>query len=166
VSAGSPALFLQTRFNPTVPGRMAPAFSPDGRWLAYCSNESEQLEVYVVPFPGPGGKWRISTAGGAFPAWGRGGRELFFQDLESHRLMAAPYKTSGDSFVAASPNAWSDTRLLELGLHRSYDIDPNGNRLAVVHYMDGGAEWKRVTKLAFLLNFFDELRRRMPTEHN
>ena len=79
VSVGKPVLFQQTRFNPTVPGRMAPVFSPDGRWLAYCSNESEQLEVYVIPFPGPGGKWRISTAGGEFPVWSRNGRELFFQ---------------------------------------------------------------------------------------
>ncbi len=103
VSVGKPVLFLQARFNPTVPGRMAPAFSPDGRWLAYCENESGQLEVYVVAFPGPGGKWRVSTAGGMFPVWSHNGQELFFQDLESHRMMVARYKTQGDSFVAETP---------------------------------------------------------------
>lgn len=161
VSLGRPEVFLQTRFSPAVPARMAPAFSPDGRWLAYCSNDSEQLEVYVVPFPGPGGKWRISSRGGEFPAWSSNRSEMFFQDLDSHRMMVAPYKANGDSFAAASPHAWSDTRLLELGLHRSYDVAPKGSRLAVVLYADGTAEWKRATRVEFLLNFFDELRRRV-----
>ncbi len=165
ISVGKPELFLQTRFNSTVPGRMAPAFSPDGRWLAYCSNESDQLEVYVVPFPGPGGRWRISTAGGAFPAWARNKRELFFQDLESHRIMVVTYTASGDSFAVASPpRVWSDSRLLELGVHRAYDVAPDGRRLAGVLYADGTAEWKRVMRVNFMLNFLDELRRRVPTD--
>lgn len=162
VSVGTPAPFLQTRFNPTVPGRMAPAFSPDGRWLAYCANESEQLDLYVVPFPRPSGKWRISTAGGVFPVWSRNGHELFFLDLESHRIMVAAYKTSGDLFAASAPHVWSNTPLLEMGLHQTYDVAPGGKRVAVVLYADGTGEWKRITKLAFLLNFFDELRRRVP----
>jgi len=166
VSVGKPVPFLQTRFSPTVPGRMAPAFSPDGRGLAYCSNEWEQLEVYVVPFPGPGGKSRISTAGGLFPAWSRNGRELFFQDLESHSMMVTTYRASGDSFSAVSPHLWSDMRLLELGLHQSYDVAPDGRRLAVVLYADGTAEWKRVMKVNLLLNFFDELRRHVPAERH
>jgi serine/threonine-protein kinase len=164
VALGKPEPFLQTRFNPAVPGRMVPAFSPDGRWLAYCSNDLEQLEVYVVPFPGPGGKWRISSGGGVFPAWSRNGRELFFEDTASHRMMVVTYKASADNFVAVPPQVWSDTRLLELGLHQSYDIAPNANRLAVVLYANASAEWKRLPKVAFLLNFFDELRRRVPSE--
>jgi serine/threonine-protein kinase len=164
ISIGKPQLFLQTRLNSTVYGRMFPAFSPDGKWLAYCSNESDQLEVYVVPFPSPGRKWRISTAGGLFPAWSRNGRELLFQDLESHRMMVTTYSASGDSFSFTSPHLWSDTPLLELGLYRSYDLAPDGRRLAIVLYADGTAEWKRVIKVNFLLNFFDELRRRVPIE--
>ncbi|SPE38575.1 hypothetical protein SBA6_900013 [Candidatus Sulfopaludibacter sp. SbA6] len=53
--------------------------SPDGHWLAYASNESGRFEVNVRPFPGPGGKWPISTSGGAFPLWSHEGRELFFK---------------------------------------------------------------------------------------
>ncbi len=164
LSIGKPQPFLQTRLNPILPGRMAPSFSPDGRWLAYCSNDSEQLVVYVVPFPGPGGKWRVSTAGGMFPAWSRDGRELFFQDLEANKIMVTTYQARDDSFAAASPKVWSDLRLVGLG-QSSYDVAPDGKRLAVVLFADGTAERKRVTKVAFLLNFFDELRRRVPTEH-
>ena len=60
-----------------------------------------------------------------------------------------------------NPRVWSDTRLLELGLHQSYDVAPDSNRLAVVLYADGTAEWKRVT-----INFFDEPRRRLRTERH
>jgi serine/threonine-protein kinase len=164
LSAGKPELFLETRLNTAVPGRMAPAFSPDGAWLAYCFNDSQQLDVYVVSFPGLGRKWRISTNGGGFPVWSRDGRELFFEDLESHTIMSTTYTATGDSFSAASPHLWSDTRLLDLGVHQPYDVAPDGRRLAAVLYADGTTESKRVTKVAFLLNFFDELRRRAPNE--
>ena len=65
--------FLQTAFD-----ELQGQFSPDGHWVAYVSNESGRNEVYVQPFPGPGGKWQISTAGGAFPRWRGDGRELFY----------------------------------------------------------------------------------------
>ena len=57
-----------------------PAVSPDGRWIAYKSDESGRFEVYVRPFPGPGGKWQISNAGGKLPIWSRNSRELFFAE--------------------------------------------------------------------------------------
>jgi eukaryotic-like serine/threonine-protein kinase len=165
LSLGKAEPFLQTqRFNPALPPRASPAFSPDGRWLAYCSNESGQLEVYVVPFPGPGGKWRVSTSGGKFPVWSRNKRELFFLDLDSSKIMVTSYKETGDSFSAAKPRVWSDKRLLDLGVPYSYDIGPDGQRFAVVLLADGSAEQKPITNLAFLLNFFDELRRRAPVE--
>jgi hypothetical protein len=100
-----------------------------------------------------------------FPAWSRNGRELFFQDLESGRVMVTTYKVTGDSFEVTNPHVWSDTRLLDLGRFQSYDVAPDGQRSAVVLYTDGTAEQKPVTKVAFLLNFFDELRRRVTTEH-
>ena len=79
-------------------------------------------------------------------------------------MMVTTYSASGGSFSAVSPHLWSATPLLELGLHQSYDVAPDGRRLAVVLYADGTAEWKRVMKVNFLLNFFDELRRRVTTE--
>jgi Tol biopolymer transport system component/DNA-binding winged helix-turn-helix (wHTH) protein len=165
LSLGKAETFLQTPFNPAAPARTAPAFSPDGRWLAYCSNESGQLEVYVVPFPGPGAKTRISTGGGKFPRWSRSGRELFFLDFESNKIMATSYKETGDSFVAAKPQMWSGKRLLEVG-EFYYDIALDGKRFAAILYPDGTAEQKPATSLTFLLNFFDELRRRVPAARN
>ena len=67
-------------------------FSPDGRWVAYESNESGRYEIYVQPFPGPGGKWQVSTNGGTAPVWRRDGKELFYV-APDRKLMAVPVKT-------------------------------------------------------------------------
>jgi Tol biopolymer transport system component len=64
-------------------------FSPDGRWLAYSSNESGRSEVYVTSFPGPGGKWQVSTGGGEQPYWRSDGREIFYRSLDQG-IMAVP----------------------------------------------------------------------------
>jgi hypothetical protein len=72
---GAPYPIVQTRF-----AEGSGVFSPDGRWLAYASNESGQWEVYVTPFPGPGGKWQVSSAGGLYPSWRSDGREIIYQD--------------------------------------------------------------------------------------
>jgi serine/threonine protein kinase len=139
-----------------------PVFSPDGHWLAYVSNESVTREVYVKPFPGPGGPRQISSGGGWFPVWSRNGRELFFRGADS-RIMVVSYVASGDSFVSDKPRLWSDHRTLELVSPPvpTYDLAPDG-RFAVVLYPDGTADQKPLTRLTVLLNFFDELRRRVP----
>jgi Tol biopolymer transport system component len=78
--------FLQTEFD-----EYHPMISPDGRWLAYVSNESGQLEVYGQPFPEGGRKWLISTAGGDEPLWAPDGRELFYRDGD--KLMVVSVET-------------------------------------------------------------------------
>jgi Tol biopolymer transport system component len=75
---GKPEPFLRTPADET-----APRFSPDGRWIAYRSNESGSDEVYVRPFPGPGGKSQISTAGGLYGIWSKNGHELFYETADS-----------------------------------------------------------------------------------
>jgi serine/threonine-protein kinase len=159
--------FVQTTFDPPVlVARSVPAFSPDGRWLAYSSLESGLIEIYVRPFPGPGGKWRISTGGGTHPVWSRNGRELFFVARPSNKIMAATYEVIGDTFLPGEPTAWSDKPVLGLGELSAFDIAPDGKRFAAVLYADGTAEQKPATNLTLLLNFFDELRRRVPLSSN
>jgi Tol biopolymer transport system component len=148
---GKPELFLQT---PLSDG--SPAFSPDGRWLAYTSNKTGTREVYVRPFPGPGAERRISPGGGSRPAWSS--RELFFLGSD-RRIMMAAYTASGDNFVPGKPRIWSDKRLLDRP-YDNYDLAPDGEHIAVVLHADGTAESK--PQLTVLLNFFDELRRRVP----
>ena len=102
-------LFLGTPFDE----RYA-VFSPDGHWLAYTSNESGKYEVYVRPYPGPGGRWPVSTGGGILPVWRRDGRELLFETLD-RRVMAVSYAASGDSFAPGQPRLWTNTRLRATG---------------------------------------------------
>src|SRR5262249_3839448 len=70
-------------------------FSPDGKWIAYQSNESGRFEIYVQPFPGPGGKFQISSNGGAQPRWNKNGKEILYVSLDS-KMMAAPVNLSPD----------------------------------------------------------------------
>ena len=156
---GKPEAFLRSRFI-----TIFPVFSPDGHWLAYASNESGTREIYVRPFPGPGGGVQVSSGGGHFPIWSRNGRELFFRGADM-RLMVVEYTVRGDSFTAGKPHVWSEQPMLDLTSPPipTYDLAPDGKRLAVILYADGTAEQKPITHVTFLLNFFDELRRRVPT---
>jgi WD40-like Beta Propeller Repeat len=81
---------MRTEFN-----EQGPQFSPDGHWIAYQSNESGRYEAYVAPFPGPGGKRQVSTAGGTLPQWRADGKELFYRAADN-RLMAAEVDAKGD----------------------------------------------------------------------
>jgi serine/threonine-protein kinase len=156
VRLGRPELFLGTPFSEVLP-----AFSPDGQWLAYQSNESGPYEVYVRSFPGPGGRWQISTGGGRYPVWSGALHELLFETLDGH-LMAASYTAKGDSFAVAKPRVWSETRLKDSADSSNYDLAPDGKRLAVFLAGDASSDQKPTTHLTFLLNFFDELHRRAP----
>jgi serine/threonine-protein kinase len=153
--------FLQTPFV-----AIQPAFSPDGRWLAYFSGEPGKEGLWVVPFPGPGGGWLVSSRG-SDPIWSRGalgaGRELFFL-ADFRTIMVASYTASGDALVFGKPKVWSQHPVLDSGSPPvgTYDMAPDGKRFAVVLNADGTAEPKPITHLTFLLNFFDELRRRVP----
>lgn len=152
--AGKPEIFLQT-----PKGEFSPSFSPDGRWIAYISEDSGQPEVYVRPFPGPGGKWVVSATGGANPRRSRGARQLFYETLAG-RMMVADYDARGDSFVPGTPHPWGAPRTL-LQTNSSYDIAPDGKRVAA--FVSEEPDTSRGNPhLTVLLNFFDELKRRVP----
>jgi serine/threonine-protein kinase len=147
---GKPELFLENA--------RRPAFSPDGHWLAYESEKSGPSDVYVRAFPGPGGQWQVSTGGGTFPRWSRAGHELLFETPDG-RVMAAGYTANRDAFITGKPHVWSEIRLLDLGANSNYDLAPNGKILAAMLADDDAP-----TRVTFLLNFFDELRRRAPAK--
>jgi eukaryotic-like serine/threonine-protein kinase len=151
---GTPTPFLN---GPFIEG--FPMFSPDGRWLAYSSNETGRHEVYVRPFPGQGGKWQVSTGGGTHPTWSRAKRELFY-GLDG-QIMVAPYTVQADSFRAEKPRLWSEGRYQPRGPSRMFDLHPDGERVALAP----AAQTSDVTgqkSVVFIFNFFDELRRVAP----
>ena len=99
--------------------------SPDGKWLAYTSAESKQLEVYVVSFPTPDAKFQISTKGGRIPVWSRDGRELYFISGDS-KMMAVNINTVGGKFQASVPQPLFDVRL---GNNPNFDVSKDGRFL-------------------------------------
>jgi Tol biopolymer transport system component len=146
--------FLRTRFDEAVP-----RFSPDGRWMAYISDESGRYEIYVQPYPGPGGKWQISTEGGTEPAWNPNGRELFYRS--GNKVMAVDIATQ-PGFVAGTP------RMLFEGRYRSapfpianYDVSPDGQRFLMVKPSE--QEQAVPTQINVVLNWFEELKQKVPT---
>jgi serine/threonine-protein kinase len=159
LKAGTPELFLQTPF-----AERDASFSSDGRWLAYDSNESGNLQVYVRALPDKGGRWQISNTGGTAPIFCRNGRELFFYNLADDRIMVASYSVKGGSFVAEKPRVWSDVSLAALAASTGatqYDVAPDGKRLVAATYA-GGATQQNSGHVIFLENFIDELQRKAP----
>jgi serine/threonine-protein kinase len=139
------------------------SFSPDGQWLAYTSDESGNFEVYVRAFPDRGGKWQISNAGGREPQWSQNGRELFFCNREN-QIMVAGYTVKRDSFVPEKPRIWSQKTLANVALRYHYDLSPDGEAVAALLPDESPEAQKAENHVIFLLNFFDELRRRVPVE--
>jgi len=148
-----PQSILQTQFN-----ELAPVFSPDGRWLAYVSDESGRNEIYVRPFPEvEKGKWQISTDGGTELRWAANG-ELFYRNESGDQMMAVNITTE-PTFGAGTP------RLLFEGVYtRSqggsafYDVTPDGQRFVMVQVQETGS-----TQIHVVLNWFEELKRLVPT---
>ena len=122
-----PYPFLKTNF-----AEANAVFSPDGKWLAYNSNESGRTEVYVTPFPGPGRKWQVSAQGGAYPAWRQGGKEILYQELRSNTIFSVPVAFKSDApdfgkatelFVATPPLA---------GIASRFDSTADGKKFILV----------------------------------
>jgi serine/threonine-protein kinase len=155
---GKPTVFLSTPFQ-----EQEPIFSPDGRWLAYQSINSSRTEIYVRPFPGPGGLQQISTDSGALPMWSLTKPELLFVSFNVRQIMTAPYRASTDAFSAEKPRIWSPARLLPRPRLRGVNLHPDGERLVGAAAQDAAAAAKQ-DKLVFILNFADELKRIAPAK--
>jgi len=147
----TPQPFLRTRFT-----EWGPAFSPDGRWIAYVSDDSGQFEVYVRPYPGPGGKWQVSNLGGEEPIWSRDGKELFYRN--GQKWMSATVTLKPEFKAETSRPLFEGPFINVPGL--SYDVAPDGRRFLLLQPAE--QETGPVTHLNVVLNWFEELRRHVP----
>jgi eukaryotic-like serine/threonine-protein kinase len=136
-----------------------PRFSPNGHWLAYTSNESDRFEIYVQPYPGPGGRWQISTEGGREPVWNPNGRELFYRN--GNKMMAVDIATQ-PGFAASKPRMLFEGRYEPAPIPvANYDVSSDGQRFLMVK----PAEQEQAPKMQInvVLNWFEELKRRVPS---
>jgi Tol biopolymer transport system component len=124
----TPFTFLKTDAN-----ELWGQFSPDGRWVAYQSNETGRFEIYVRPFRGPDGQTLVSTGGGVYPRWSHDGKELYYVAPDA-RLMAVSIRATGTTIEAGAPAALFQTRKVGGGLNvisrgHQYDVAPDGRFL-------------------------------------
>jgi serine/threonine-protein kinase len=126
--------------------------SPDGRWMAYVSDESGKNQVYVRPFPGPGGKAPISIEAGEDPRWSADGREIFYFDPVRNQVMAVAIEGAA-SVRAGQPHALFEQR------DPNWDVTPDGKRFLVRRQPQNEASQAR---LQVVVNWFDELTRKVP----
>jgi serine/threonine-protein kinase len=144
--------FLRTPFD-----EAGARFSPDARWLAYISNESGRYEIYVQPYPGPGGKWQVSTEGGTEPVWNLNGRELFYRSGD--KMMAVDIATQ-PSFAAGKPRMLFEGQYVPTpATAPNYDVTPDGQRFLMLKPVEQAAG---PTQINVVLNWFEELKRRVP----
>ena len=144
-----PYPFLKTTFS-----EGGAVFSPDGKWLAYSSNESGKTEVYLAPFPGPGRKWQVSAQGGGYPSWRQGGREIVYQELQGNKVLSVPVAFKGDTpdfgralelFVAPAPLA---------GIAARFDSTADGKKFIVVRQ----GKQREAQVLTLVVNWTAELK--------
>ena len=151
----------------TAANEMTPEFSPDGRWLAYVSNESGRHEVYVQPYPGPGERHLISTNGGWQPAWSGSAQELFYVQggavggggvttLMSVKIATAP------AFQAGTPEALFESGDLRIAWGRSYDVTSDGRRFLLTLNKEAPTSLAPA-QMIFVQHWFEELKRLVPT---
>ncbi|MBI3049744.1 MAG: PD40 domain-containing protein [Acidobacteria bacterium] len=139
------------------------AVSPDGQWLAYESDSSGRLEIYVRRFSDPAsGQWQVSTAGGTRPLWARDSRELFYLGLDG-ALMRVPVDAAGTAWNAGTPMKLLESRYFGTGSNpgRTYDISPDGQRFLMIK-VAGTDQTAAPPHIVVVQNWFEELKRLVP----
>jgi serine/threonine-protein kinase len=147
-TSNAPRDFLATQFN-----EQWATFSPNGRFVAYASNESGQSEIYVVPYPGPGGKSQVSRGGGTLPRWNRNGRELFY--LNAGKLISVEVETA-EGFRALTPRTLLTLPPLAQNRGWAYDVMPDGQRFLL---LKSTAASGTKSELRVVINWLDEVER-------
>jgi serine/threonine-protein kinase len=141
-----------------------PEFSPDGRWLAYGSNESGRNEVWVQAYPGPGRREQVSTNGGTQPVWAQNGRELFYTEPapDGHVKMMAVPVTTGETFTAGRPQILFEGPYSTTVPVRSYDVTRDANRFLWDRSREASMATP-ITQVVLVQNWQEELKRLVPT---
>jgi Tol biopolymer transport system component len=157
-----PHPILQTRFNETYA-----EFSPDGRWIAYVSDESGRDQVYVQPYPGPGPRMQISNDGGTQPAWSRTGRELFYTDYVSGSPRAEMHVMVVPVILTPTLSAGTAHELFRgpyagQGATRGYDVTHDGQRFLMLQSRERPPI--KVTQVILVQNWFEELKQHVPAK--
>ncbi len=135
----------------------APRFSPDGRWITYASPESGQSEIYVRPFPGPGGKWQVSTDGGTEPVWNPKGHELFYRS--GKKLMSVEYEAQPTFSPGKPKELFEGPYVPTPRSFPDYDVSPNGQRFLMLKPAE---EQQATSQIIVVQNWVEELKQKVP----
>ena len=155
IQAGTPERFFGT------PAMEAyPAFSPDGQWIAYASNESGPYEVYVRRFPDDGATAvQVSRGGGSVPHWSRRRKEIVYRS-ETNRLMVASYRIDGNRFIVELRQAWPSAPLANTGVLANFDLTADGEHVVALMPASSAADRQAATHVTVVVNVFEEMRQR------
>ncbi len=157
LSAGEPLAILKTPAIETYP-----TFSPDGHWLAYTSNRSGNYEVYVRAFPEGHTDVQISVGGGRCPRWRPGLKQIVYSSTD-RQVMIVPYRITGGRFEVDAPRPWSKIQLADTNVFPAYDLGVDGRIVALLP--PDPAPHQRRNHVTFVMNSFDEIRRRVGTNN-
>jgi len=137
-----------------------PSFSQDGKWIVFVSNESGQAEIYVRPFPGPGGRTKVSTEGGDQPVWKKSGEIFYKQD---DQMMAVPIQTEPELVIGRPEKLFEGQYVYgNVGPFPSYDATPDGQRFVMLKEYGLSGETRQ--EIVVVLNWFEELKRLVPAK--
>jgi Tol biopolymer transport system component len=153
-----PRSFISSRFTEAYP-----EFSPDGRWVAYTSDETGRQEVYAQQYPGPGERRQLSNNGGTQPAWAHNGRELFYTEIDGRtqrmRMMSVPL-SEGSPLRAGVPRVLFEGLFRDQANTRGYDVTPDGQRFLMVKPVQRPPS--PVRQMVMVQNWFEELKAEVP----
>jgi Tol biopolymer transport system component len=146
----------ETAFAATPANERLPAISPDGRWIAYQSDESGRAEVYVRPYPGPGGKWQASVNIGEMPRWTKNGSEIvYISGPAQNRIMSVDVAATADALRISKPEALFDVTLARPTNATFFDVSTDGSPFVILR--PENAVPVAVTHITLVFNFFSEL---------
>jgi Tol biopolymer transport system component len=130
-------------------------FSPNGHWMAYASDESGQMQVYVRPFPGPDRRWQVSTQGGTQPLWSRNGKEIFYR--VGNKMMVVDVSAGVDITLSQPRQLFEQRYVFQNVSVANYDVSSDGQRFVMIKDEAGSG------RLNVVLNWQEELKQRVPT---